>query len=148
MDTSCFPKAIQPLSVIKVICQPASQRQDRGCAHGGGKVLSAGSGLGFRSTLLLLTQQKGTEFSDLFRVSFANLPKRGEVSSALQHLPRKAPANTRRRCQQLNPTRPKVLPPAPPQVFCCRKTAEEGFGARLTPHFCENEPSNNTRYTR
>lgn len=42
-------------------------------------MLSAGSGLGFRSTLLLLTQQKGTEFSDLFRVSFANLPKRGEV---------------------------------------------------------------------
>lgn len=42
-------------------------------------MLSAGSGhpgLGFRSTLLLLTQQKGTEFSDLFRVSFANLPKR------------------------------------------------------------------------
>lgn len=45
-------------------------------------MLSAGSGhlgLGFRSALLLLTQQKGTEFSDLFRVLFANLPKQGEA---------------------------------------------------------------------
>lgn len=57
--------------------------KDTSSAWGGKKVFLARSGqLRFRrfpSTPLLLTQQKETEFSNLFRVSFANLQKQGEI---------------------------------------------------------------------
>lgn len=72
-------------SVRKTASQPASQPpwRDRSSAWGAEKVFSAHSGQlrsrRFPSTPLLLTQQKGTEFSSLFRVSFANLQKQGGI---------------------------------------------------------------------
>lgn len=69
----------------------------------------------FPSTPLLLTQQKETEFSNLFRVSFANLQKQGEIfpcspascwGSSCQHASVAANSSTRhdpkfsRRCRR------------------------------------------------
>lgn len=69
-----------------MVCRRVSQTywKDTGSAWGGKKVFLARSGQlrlrRFPSTPLLLTQQKETEFSNLFRVSFANLQKQGEIS--------------------------------------------------------------------
>lgn len=72
-------------SIRKMASQPASQTpwRDRSSTWGAEKVFSARSGQlrshRFPSTPLLLTQQKGTELSSLFRVSFANLQKQGGI---------------------------------------------------------------------
>lgn len=83
--------------------------KDRSSAWGGKKVFLARSGQlrsrRFPSTPLLLTQQKETEFSNLFRVSFANLQKQGEIfpcspascwGSSCQHASVAANSSTRR----------------------------------------------------
>lgn len=83
--------------------------KDRSSAWGGKKVFLAHSGQlrsrRFPSTPLLLTQQKETEFSNLFRVSFANLQKQGEIfpcspascwGSSCQHASVAANSSTRR----------------------------------------------------
>lgn len=83
--------------------------KDTGSACGGKKVFLARSGQlrlrRFPSTPLLLTQQKETEFSNLFRVSFANLQKQGEISlcspaprweDSCQHAGAAANSSTRR----------------------------------------------------
>lgn len=96
--------------------------KDRSSAWGGKKVFLACSGQlrsrRFPSTPLLLTQQKETEFSNLFRVSFANLQKQGEIfPCSLQHLVGEAPANIG-----------ASLPTAQPGVT---QSSPGGAGARL-----------------
>ena len=124
--------------------------KDTSSASGGKKVFLARSGqLRFRrfpSTPLLLTQQKETEFSNLFRVSFANLQKQGEIflcspascwESSCQHAGVAANSSTRRD--------PKFSLPVP-ACYCgdagrerdalriCGETAGKGFIITLTSH--------------
>jgi len=136
--------------------------KDTSSAWDGKKVFLAHSGqLRFRrfpSTPLLLTQQKETEFSDLFRVSFANLQKQGEIflcspascwERSCQHAGVAANSSTRRDPKFSLPVPARYRGDAGRERDALRagaETAEKGFIITLTTHLLLKQTRKNTRY--
>lgn len=120
----------------------------RSSAWGRKKVFLARSGQlrsrRFPSTPLLITQQKETEFSNLFRVSFANLQKQGEIfPCSLQHLVGEAAANIR---ASLPTAQPGVTQSSPGGAGTAGPLLPRHPGVirALTPQLLHNQPSKET----